>query len=217
MSTSRALAVLVALLASPAGRAADAAPGAAPAAGAEAPRAWSFSASLYGFIVPESRDYVNPNVTADRGGLHLEARYNYEAYEAASAWVGWNFKFGKELTLEITPMLGGVFGSTYGIAPGWLLAVGWRSLSLSSQGEYFIDPSDASGNYLYVWSELDWSPVEWFRTGLAIQRTRAYESPLDVQRGFLVGVSYRSLAFTGYVFNLGWTDPTVVLAVVATF
>lgn len=46
-------------------------------AGAEAPE-WEFSASVFGYVVPEGRDYAQPSFTADRGWLHLEARYNYE-------------------------------------------------------------------------------------------------------------------------------------------
>jgi hypothetical protein len=56
---------------------------------------WSFSTYVYGYLVPDSRDYVNPNVTADRGWLHLEARYNYEALETGSVWVGYNFTVGE--------------------------------------------------------------------------------------------------------------------------
>jgi hypothetical protein len=88
---------------------------------------------------------------------------------------------------------------------------------LSSQSEYFVDPSDSSGNYFYTWSELSWSPLEWLRIGYAAQRTKAYKSDLDIQRGFLAGVSYRRVEFTTYVFNLGWTDPTIVLAMSFSF
>ncbi len=188
-------------------------------AGAEAsspePAGWSFSASAYGFFVPESPSYLNPNVAADRGGLHLEARYNYEALETGSAWFGWKFGFGDALSLELTPMLGGVFGSVNGIAPGLLLSLGWRELALSSQSEYLFDAAGRSGDFGYTWSELSWSPAEWFRTGLAVQRTRAYASPLDVQRGLLAAVSWRGVELATYVFNLGWTTPTVVVAVSA--
>jgi hypothetical protein len=47
---------------------------------------------------------------------------------------------------------------------------------------------------------------------LVAQRTRAYSTPLDVQRGFSVGVAYRRMDFTTYILNAGWTDPTVVLS-----
>jgi hypothetical protein len=174
---------------------------------------WGFTASLYGYIVPESRDYVNPNFTADRGWAHLEARYNYEALDTASLWVGYNFSTGENLVFEITPMLGGVFGDLTGIAPGFNMVLSYKDFALSSQSEYLIDTGNSENNFAYTWSELTYSPRAWLRAGLVTQRTRAYKSDLDIQRGFLVGVSYRSVEFTTYVFNLGWTDPTVVLSV----
>ena len=81
-------------------------------------RRWSFAASAYTYVVPDDHDYVQPTVTADRGWLHLEARYNYEALDTGSAWVGYNFSGGETLAWEFTPMIGGVFGDTTGIAPG---------------------------------------------------------------------------------------------------
>ena len=179
--------------------------------------AWSFYASLYGYIVPESRDYVNPNFTADRGWLHLEARYNYEALETGSLWVGYNFSVGEKLVFDVAPMLGGVFGELTGIAPGWNLSLSYKRFMLSSQGEYVFDTGDSSGNFLYTWSELTYSPWDWLRAGLVIQRTKAYKSELYIQRGFLVGASYKKVDFTTYVFNTGWTDPVVVLAMGFTF
>jgi hypothetical protein len=176
------------------------------------PNQWSFSASVYGYLVPESRDYVNPNLTADRGWVHLEARYNYEALETGSLWVGYNFSVGEKLLFEFTPMLGGVFGDLTGVAPGYNLSLSYKRFNLSSQGEYVFETGNSSGNFFYTWSELAYSPLDWLRAGLAIQRTKAYKSDFDIQRGFLVGVSYKRVEVTAYVFNLGWTDPTVVLA-----
>ncbi len=180
-------------------------------------KSWSFYASLYGYIVPESRDYVNPNFAADHDWLHLEARYNYEALETGSLWVGYNFSVGQKLRLEVAPMLGGVFGELTGVAPGWNLSLAYKRFTLSSQGEYVFDTGDSSGNFLYTWSELTYSPLDWLRAGLAIQRTKAYQSELDIQRGFLVGATYRKVDFTTYVFNVGWTDALVVLAMGVSF
>jgi hypothetical protein len=185
----------------------------------EAPstNSWSFSGYLFGYVVPDSRDYVNPNFTADREWLHLEARYNYEALETGSLWVGHNFSVGEKLVFEFAPMLGGVFGDLTGVAPGYNLSLSYKRLSLSSQGEYVFDTGDSSGNFFYTWSELSYSPLDWLRAGLAVQRTKAYRSDLEIQRGFLVGASYKKIDFTTYVFNLGWTDPTVVLAMGVNF
>jgi hypothetical protein len=184
---------------------------------AAADRTWSFSASAYTYIVPDNREYVQPTFTADRGWLHLEARYNYENLETGSAWIGCNFSVGKKLTLEMTPMLGGVFGNSTGIAPGYRFSLAYGRFELASEGEYVLDAGTRSGNFFYTWSELTYSPMDWFRFGLVAQRTKAYQTDLDVQRGFLVGFSYKNVDFTTYVFNLGWTDPTVVLAVGVNF
>jgi hypothetical protein len=45
------------------------------------------------------------------------------------------------------------------------------------------------------------------------QRTRAYESELDIQRGFLVGLSYKQLEVAGHVFNPDLSKPTYVISV----
>ena len=42
-------------------------------------------------------------------------------------------------------------------------------------------------------------------------RTRAYEGELDIQRGFLVGLSCKQVAVTGHVFNPDKNDPTHVI------
>ena len=109
-------------------------------------------------------------------------------------------------------MVGGVFGNTTGVAPGYLFTLSYKKLSLYSEGEFVFDTKHSDSNFFYSWNEFTYSPTDWLRFGLAAQRTRAYQTPLDVQRGFFAGVSYKRVDFTTYVFNAGWTDPTVVLA-----
>jgi hypothetical protein len=176
-------------------------------------KAWSFGASVYGYLVPDGRDYAQPTVTADRGWLHLEARYNYENLDTGSAWIGYNFSVGEKLSLEFTPMLGGVFGHTTGIAPGYEGTLSWWKLSLYSEGEYVFDTGNSSDSFFYTWSELSLAPVEWFRFGLVVQRTKLFETAFDIQRGFLVGFSYKKVDFTTYLFNPDASRPTVVLGV----
>ena len=57
-------------------------------------------------------------VAADHEWLHLETRYNYEDLRTGSIWFRHNFSVGKQLVLNLTPMVGGVSGRTSGIAPG---------------------------------------------------------------------------------------------------
>ena len=173
---------------------------------------WEFSASLYGYAVPDTEDYWNPNLTADRGRLHLEARYQYEAIDSWSIWAGANFSAGESWVFDATAMLGGVFGDLEGVAPGYRLSLEHGWFGLASEGEYFVDTHDSEGNYLYSWTEAWGSPTDWFRAGLAVQRTRAYETDLSIQRGVFVGFTYERLDVAGYVFNPGGDDATYVLA-----
>ena len=39
---------------------------------------WAYNLTVDGYIIPNDQSYVDPVFTADRGWLHLEARYNYE-------------------------------------------------------------------------------------------------------------------------------------------
>src|SRR5687768_29918 len=186
------------------------------ATAADAPEgSWSFELSAYTYFPADDDTYVSPIFTADRDELHLEARYNYEAQDTGSAFVGWNFAFGDELVFEVTPMIGAVLGRVNGVAPGYRFSLTYDRFELYSEGEYLFDLEDDSESFFYTWSELAWSATEWLRVGLAIQRTRAYDSDVDVQRGLLVGFSYRTIDFTTYVFELD--DPTVVLALSFSF
>lgn len=177
---------------------------------------WSFSASVYTYIVPDEQNYAQPTVTADYDWLHLEARYNYEALKTGSAWVGYNFGGGEKLAWEITPMIGGVFGDLNGIAPGYKGTLSWWKLELYSEGEYVFDLGDSSESFFYNWLELTLAPVEWFRFGLVTQRTRVYQTDRDIQRGLLVGFTWKRLDFATYVFNPD-DKPTWVLAASLSF
>lgn len=182
----------------------------------EAPT-WSLGASALTYFVPDGNDFVSPVVMADRGWLHLEARYNYENYRTASVWFGYNFSAGKELTLDFTAMVGGVLGDTAGIAPGWRFALKYGKLELASESEYVFDSRDSADNFFYNWSELSIAPADWLRAGLVVQRTRLYGEDRELQRGFLVGFSYEKVYATAYVFNPDLAKPTFVLALGAGF
>nr|MCU0233200.1 hypothetical protein [Thermoanaerobaculales bacterium] len=88
--------------AAPGDAAADAA--AAPATGADGDD-WAFSAFAYAYFVPDDDDFLQPTVTADRGRLHLEARYNYEDFNTGSLWIGYNLSVEGEVSLVFTPMI----------------------------------------------------------------------------------------------------------------
>jgi len=173
---------------------------------------WDLSAALYSYFIPGDRDYLQPTFIADRGAVHLEARANYEGRGVGSAWFGWNFSVGTRVVFDVTPMIGGVFGDTQGVAAGGRSALGWRALEVSSESEYVFDANGRSDWFFYNWSQLTLSPVDWFHFGLVSQRTRAYQSERDIQRGFLVGFSLPHVDITAHMFNPDDAKPTYVLS-----
>jgi hypothetical protein len=179
---------------------------------APAPPSWDFNASISGYLVPQGQSYSSPTFSADHDTLHLEARYNYEAQSTASLWAGYNLSWGKKLVLDVTPMIGGIFGNVNGIAPGLEFTGTYKKLELYSANEYIFDTTAKAGNFFYTWTQLTYSPLRWFTVGYVMQRTRAYQTPLDIQRGFLVGFTHKKASFTTQIFNAGQADPTIVLS-----
>ncbi len=106
---------------------------------------WEFSLSTFTFLAQHARDYANPNLTADRDWLHLEARYNYEELKTGSVWLGWNFGTGKKLQFEVTPMLGRVFGDITGIAPGYTITIRYNDLTT-----YWLAPGSDEATFVFA-------------------------------------------------------------------
>jgi cytochrome c2 len=175
-----------------------------------ASNSWSVSIIADGYVTPHAEFFVSPIIATNRDWLHLEARYNDEDQSTGSMWFGYNCSGGRKLTWEVTPMIGGVFGRTTGIAPGFQASLSYKKFSLSSSGEYVFNIKHRNDSFFYSWPQLTYSPTKWLRAGLVAQRTKAYHSSLDTQRGLLVGFNYKKFEFTTYVFNLGWTQPTLI-------
>src|SRR5215471_3663096 len=178
---------------------------------------WEFSLSTFTYLAQHARDYANPNLTADRDWLHLEARYNYEELKTGSVWLGWNFSTGKKLQFEVTPMLGGVFGDITGIAPGYTITIHYKQFELSTQGEYFFDAGTSSGNFFYSWSELSAWLTDWLRLGAVVERTQASGFSPDVRRGPLIGFKYKDVNLTTYWLAPGSHEATSAFGVTLNF
>ena len=178
---------------------------------------WTFDSSVYIYFLPDEGNYAQPTIATDRGWLHLEARVNYEDLNTGSMWFGYNFSGGETLEWTLTPLFGGVFGQTDGVAPGYKGSLSWRQLELYSEGEYVFDANDSADSFFYNWSEATFVPSDWFRVGLVTQRTRVYNTERDIQRGLLVGFTYKNLEATTYAFNPDDSQPVVVLSVAFSF
>jgi len=176
------------------------------------PHDWIFNAHANFYFIPDDF-FILPVFQADKSKLHLEARYNYEDRETFSAWIGYNFQGGNKLEYTITPMLGGVVGRSDGMAPGLEVTLNFKGFELYTEGETYLDFESSENNYLYNWTDLTYSPKDWIWFGISGQRTRVYQTSLDIQRGVLIGAGLKNWEFTTYVYNLGFDDPFVLLSI----
>jgi hypothetical protein len=172
---------------------------------------WFFEIDAAGNFIPNDESFFSATFTADHKCLHMEARYAYEDLRTGSLWAGCTFTLGKRVTWGITPMFGGIFGRTNGVAPGYETELTYKKLRLWSEGEYLVSSEGKTGNFFYSWSEVVYAPRKWIHGGFAVERTIAYNTPQDVQRGFSIGFAPGRWDFTTYVLNLGTSRPVVIV------
>lgn len=171
----------------------------------EEPR-WEISGNVFYSDPPGSDGRVAPILYADRGPLHLEARYNYEDVHTGSLFAGWTFQTGEELEASFTPMLGVVVGDTDGVAPGLEFDFTWKRLNWYAEMEYAFDSHDSDDDFFYAWSTLTYSINDWLTAGIAAERSRQVDTGLDIQRGLVVQVNRDRFAFAVYAYNIGSDD-----------
>jgi hypothetical protein len=174
------------------------------------PKKWTFDATANLFFM-KNDFFVLPIARVDRGHLHLEGRYNYEDRNTTSLWVGANFHIGEINTLDLTPMAGVVFGNSNGVAPGILMTFTHKRFQLYSEGEYFISLEDVYLNYVYFWTDLSYSPSDWFSFGISGQRTRMYQNSINLQHGIFTTFNYRKANLTAYWYNIGQGSSSFVI------
>jgi hypothetical protein len=167
--------------------------------------AWSFYAEADNYLFPYEADILMLVASADHNLLHLEARYNYEDRNTASVFGGVNLTFGNQLKLLLIPIAGVAFGRTNGAIPGLELDLSYKTFDFNSQSEYLFDFNDKANDFAYTYLQLGTSLFKQFKLGLAGQRTRLYQTALDLQRGFYVGYSFHQLTATFTDFN-AFTD-----------
>jgi hypothetical protein len=214
-ATLRSLALIAALAAS-AALAQESAPGGRRASRPEKP-AWEFAVTAYPTQVRNGDDTTSAIAVADRGALHLEARYGYEMKDSRSAFAGWTFSGGDAVAWELTPLLGGGWGPVRAFIPGLEASLSWGKLDFYVEAEFVRDRNDSAESYNYAWSELGFKPLEWLRVGAVGQRTRAYGGEREFQRGPFAQATWGSVTIGGFWFNPGSDDQVFVGSIGVTF
>ncbi|HVO91040.1 MAG TPA: hypothetical protein VMV45_21065, partial [Casimicrobiaceae bacterium] len=150
------------------------------------------SASITGsyYAMRDQSDFVVGVVAVNRGSLRFEARHNYEAQGATSAFIGWKLARGDAVTYEVTPIAGVLFGSAHAAVAGVEASIAYQSVDAYVEAEYVADRDHHADSYFYAWSELGWRPLKWLRVGIVGQRTHTVQNERDLQRGPFVQFSF---------------------------
>jgi hypothetical protein len=161
----------------------------------------SFSANASYYAMRDEPDFGVFVAALQRGPVRFEARQNYEAKSATSAFAGYAWSGGDEIAWSVTPMLGGLFGSARGVVPAVEASVAWRTIDVYVEAEYVHDLDDSSASYFYAWTEIGWRPVEPIRIGFVGQRTRIVASDRDFQPGVFGQLTLGKATIGLYAFN----------------
>jgi hypothetical protein len=178
--------------------------------------AWSFLASGYWNMPRQEGDYGSGIFGADHGKLHLEARINYEAMHAQSAFVGWSFSGGETIQFKATPIIGFVGGSAHGPIAGLEASIAVGKFDYYLEAEYLTGTGNTSP-YTYAWSELAYRPVQWLRIGFVAQRTRIYGGDREFQRGGLLQLTFGKVTGGVYWFNPTTHEQVVIASLAVSF
>lgn len=162
---------------------------------------WQFGLGAYYYLLPDESNTASLIGYTDYKSFHIEGRYNYEDERTASLFGGYRVETGHSFIVGATPMLGVVFGNTNGIAPGLLLDFSWKIFDFYSESEYVIDFSGSENNFFYTWTEVAVTPVSNLRTGISADRTRLYQSDLELQKGIFTEYTFWKLTAGVHYFN----------------
>jgi len=156
----------------------------------------------YNYLGQNRRNTVVPMIHfRDLKAWYAELRYNYEERETWSLNGGKQFSFGRELTMDLTPMVGMVFGLLSGASLGCNTELNYRHFFFSSQMQYTYAMPNRALSYLFNWSEAGIKPLSWLYAGVSIQHTQVYRTGALLEKGVMIGFVNRNFSFPVYYFS----------------
>jgi hypothetical protein len=178
---------------------------------------WAFTTTGYYYFIPEENNVFTLISYADHKKLHLEARYNYEDEKTLSLFAGWRFQTNGKVQFGATPMVGLAVGNTKGLVPGIELEMRYWKLDYYSETEAVVDFSAKQYEFFYLWGELGFNPIESFRTGAVIQKTKLYQSEIEIQKGIFAQYNFSKLTAGTYYFNPFSNNNFLILSISINF
>ena len=97
-----------------------------------------FTITAYPTFVRGGDNYIYAVAAADRDALHLEARYDYEADGARSAFVGWTMHGGRTISSGADAPARRHVGTVQALVPGVEASVASKRLDFYIEAEYVM-------------------------------------------------------------------------------
>jgi hypothetical protein len=132
---------------------------------------------------------------------YSEARYNYEDLQTVSLYVGKTFTGTNRLSYSLTPMLGGVMGKFNGFSTGLNVDMTFDKFFFSTQAQYSFSTNNYNPGFLYNWSEVGYQGLKWLYAGLSIQQTHTIREGSTIEKGILIGFSFKNYTIPIYTFD----------------
>jgi len=154
-----------------------------------------------------------------------EARYNYEAAETFSLYLGRAFTGGNDLDFSFVPLLGGSVGKFKGVSTGLNVDLDYNKFFFSSQSQYSMPVNRCGRPFWYSWSELGYQSIKWLYAGLSVQYTHTRYTSDELQPGMMIGFVFNKFTIPVYTFdpfsngrnfivgfNMAWNNKKPVLS-----
>jgi hypothetical protein len=149
--------------------------------------------------------------------VRVEGRYNYEDDRTASLFIGYEFETTGRPALWLAPMIGGVVGTTDGIAPALEIELTLDRFTFYDESEVVFTFGEGVPNFFYSWGTATYEIRPWLRPGLAVQRLRVFGSDREVDPGIVSQSTVGALEVSLYGFNLFDSDRSVQLGLSVSF
>ncbi|HEY4324237.1 MAG TPA: hypothetical protein VGN20_09630 [Mucilaginibacter sp.] len=144
---------------------------------------------------------------------YIEGRYNYDAINAVSAYLGKSFEKTGLFSYSITPVAGLVGGRFNGGSVGANIALNCIGLSLSSQSQYTFSIQNKATNFIYSLSDLTYH-FKIISAGVSLQQTAIYQAGATFEKGILIRAEFEKFSFPLYIFNPSTSERYIMLGLV---
>ena len=134
-------------------------------------------------------------------GFYAESRYNYEELNTFSFYMGRTFFKESAVSYSISPIAGAVIGDFNGGSIGANISLGYKNFYIYTQPQYTFSLEAAYNNFIYSWTDITYSPLNWLSVGVSLQHTKPYRSKGFIENGLVIEAAYKKFTFPVYIYS----------------